>query len=126
MTVEKTIQGNPLDKHLLKLITEENFKYDPNGMHTVDTFSQLISLPEKIQKHYEFLLEHSDGTKGEHQDIEALLVEYWIDEGSFHYVFPFSHETVSVYDDFNSAYINELVLKMYRETFQVNPLDGSK
>lgn len=93
---------------LLKSITKENFKYD-KGDYINNTFSFYISLPEIIQKHYDYLLQNDDGTVDEHSCIEYLFVEYRVDEG-FYYMFIFGEDTVPVTEYFNCDYINNMVL----------------
>lgn len=106
-----------LNTDLVQTITKENFKYD-KGDCTNDTFTVYISLPAEIQKHYQYLLPNSDGTESEHKYIETLLIEYWIDENTFHYIFTFEDESIGVSKDFNCDYMNNLVLEIYKERFE--------
>ena len=109
-----------LDMNLLSQITMENINYDKVGCCDHQTMGYYMKLPEDIQKHYEYLLQNTDGTIDDRKWIECVWFEYWIDEKTFHYVFLFDEDTVVVNDDFNCDYINNLVLQRYKEEYENN------
>lgn len=106
-----------LNINLLKQITEVNINYDNIGCCSNDYMGYYMKLPMDIQKHYEYLLQNSDGTVDDKKWIEFLWFEYRIDENIIYYQFIFEDDTVDVTKDFNCDYINNLVLDRYKKEY---------
>lgn len=108
-----------LDIKLLKKIGEECLTFD-DGTWETDTFSFYLKLPETLKEYYKYLLDNSDGTIDDIKWIESVFVEYWNDDNSYHYIFTFKDESVSVTNDFNCDYINKMVLEKFNNLKLMN------
>lgn len=106
-----------LNIDLLKQIKKINIDYDNCGCCDSESMGYYMLLPTDIQKHYEYLLQNSDGTFDDKECIKYLWFEYRIEENSFIYLFNFEDDTVNVTKDFNCEYINNLVLDRYKKEY---------
>ena len=71
-----------------------------------DTYFSHIAMSDKLIELFSDLIENDDC---------YLMVEYWKDENSFHYLLGFDDDTVSVNDKMECEYLNDLVLEIANE-----------
>ena len=103
-----------LTEDMLSQITKELVDNTSiEGLSDNDTMCLYIPLPKEIQTEFNKQYENYNNKP----DTSHVWCEYWIDEGTCHYVFHAEGETYAVTDDFSCEYLNTLIVEKYRNEY---------
>lgn len=105
-----TAENVSLDRQLISSITLDELQVE-SALCTLDTFVCYLHVPKSIQDQFAYLLPNSDGTTSSEDALDTILVEFWRDEGTYHYVYLFEDDTVDVSKQLSCDELNTLVEK---------------
>ena len=108
-----TVENDSLDRHLISNITLDELQVE-SALCTLDTFVCYLHVPKSIQDQFAYLLPNSDGTTSSEDALDTILVEFWRDEGTYHYIYLFEDDTVDVSKQLSCDELNTLVEKKRR------------
>lgn len=108
-----TVENDSLDRHLISNITLDELQVE-SALCTLDTFVCYLHVPKAIQNKFAYLLPNSDGTTSNEDTLDTILVEFWRDEGTYHYIYLFEDDTVDVSKQLSCDELNTLVEKKRR------------
>ena len=108
-----TAENVSLDRQLISSITLDELQVE-SALCTLDTFVCYLHVPKSIQDQFAYLLPNSDGSTSSEDALDTILVEFWRDEGTYHYVYLFEDDTVDVSKQLSCDELNTLVEKKRR------------